>query len=100
MAKLSERERAVMEVELEKSKLNREKSMLVLNKALFLYFLFLFIGVIGFVNNYVTAFYLNTLIVLALVALILGTIPYISTMRKEEKNLNKLVLDLKKGGRR
>ena len=100
MGKISERERALIDLELEKSKLNREKSLLVLNKSLFLYFLFLFIGVIGFVNNYVSAGYLNLLIILALIALILGTLPYISTMRKEERNLNRLILNLKKGGRR
>ncbi len=100
VANLSERGKQIISLELERSKLNREKSLLILNKALFLYFLFLFIGVIGFVNNYISAMYLNVLIVLALVALVMGTLPYISIMRKEEIRLNKLILDLKKGGRK
>lgn len=100
MTKLTERENALINIELEKSKLNREKSMLILNKALFLYFLFLFIGVMGFINDYLSAAYLNVLIILALVALVVGTFPYINTMRKEERNLNRLILDLKKGGKK
>ena len=99
MAKLSERSKELIELELERSRLNREKSVLVLNKALFLYFCFLFVGVIGFVNNYVTTAYLNLLIILALVALIVGIFPYVSVMSKEEKRTDNLIASVKRGGK-
>ncbi len=99
MARLSEREKQLVDLELERSRLNREKSVLVLNKALFLYFCFLFVGVIGFVNNYISATYLNILIILALIALIMGIFPYVSVMYKEEKRLDKLIASLKRGGK-
>ncbi len=99
MAKLSEKQKELINLELERSRLNREKSVLILNKALFLYFCFLFVGVIGFVNGYITPTYLNILIVLALIALIIGIFPYISVMYKEEKKLDKLISIVKRGGK-
>jgi len=99
LAKLSEKSKELIGLELEKSRLNREKSVLVLNKALFLYFCFLFVGVIGFVNGYITAAYLNILIIFALVALIIGIFPYINVMSREEKRLNNLISNVKRGGK-
>jgi len=89
-------EQQIMELELEKSRLNREKSMLVLNKSLFIYFCFLFIGVIGFLNGYVSKTLLNILIIMGLLVLVIGTIPYIQTMKFEEHNLERLANKLKR----
>jgi len=89
-------EKAIIEVEVEKSRLNREKAMLVLNKSLFLYFCFLFVGIIGFINAYVSKTLLNILIVVGLVVLIIGTIPYVQTMKEEEKKLNSIIENLRK----
>ncbi len=87
----------VVNLVLEKSKLNREKSVLVLDKALLLYFSFLFVGVIGFVNGYLTVQLLNMLILMSFGVLIVGIAPYWITMRKEEKNLEALISEAKKG---
>ena len=89
-------EQQIITLELEKSRLNREKSMLLLNKSLFIYFCFLFVGVIGFLNNYVSKSLLNILILMVLLVLIIGTIPYIQTMKYEEKNLDRLANRLKR----
>jgi uncharacterized membrane protein (DUF485 family) len=88
-------EMKIIDLEMEKSKLNREKSLLVINKSLFLYFIFLFTGVIGFINGYVNTRTLNILIFMGLIVLVIGIVPYITTMRKEEKNLNSMIADLK-----
>ena len=96
MSKLSDVEKQIIDIELEKSRLNREKSILVLNKSLFLYFAFLFVAVIGFVNGYVSRTILNLLIVMGLLVLIIGTVPYIQTMHSEEKNLDMIVQGLKR----
>ncbi len=99
MARLSEKNKELIDLELEKSRLNREKSVMVLNKALFLYFCFLFVGIIGFINKYISAAYLNILIVLALIALIIGIFPYVNVMHKEERRLNQLISKIKRGGK-
>ena len=87
--RVSERESKILEIELEISKLNREKSVIVLNKAMFLYFLFIIVAVIGIVNGYKSFF--NVLIIMGLCVLVIGTYPYIKTMYDEEKRLHGLV---------
>lgn len=89
-------EEMVFQIVLEKSRINREKSTLVLNKALLLYFTFLFVGVIGFVFGYIQSFLLNVLIIMGLCVLIIGTLPFIKVMYDEEKKLDKLLDELKK----
>lgn len=86
----------VIHLEVEKSRLNREKSMLVMNKALILYFVFMFVAVLGFINNYIGRTMLNVLIIMGLIVLILGTVPYVRTMHLEEKRLNELIQKLTK----
>jgi len=85
----------MVDVVIEKSRINREKSMLVLNKSLLLYFTFLFVGVIGFVSGYVSKFLLNILILMGLCVLIIGTLPYIRIMHEEEVRLDNLLAELK-----
>jgi len=89
-------EKEIIEVEVEKSRLNREKAMLVLNKSLFIYFCFLFVGIIGFINAYVSKTLLNALIVVGLIVLIVGTVPYVQTMKEEEKKLNSIIENLRR----
>lgn len=88
--------RELIGLEVEKSRLNREKSMLVMNKSLILYFAFMFVAVLGFINNYIGRSMLNILIIMGLCVLIIGTVPYVKTMHSEEKRLNDLVLSLKR----
>jgi len=59
---LSPIDKEIIELELEKSRIDREKSMLVLNKGLFLYFSFLFVAVMGFINGFLSKDLLNILI--------------------------------------
>ena len=94
MKDITKNEEKVYEVIIEKSRLNREKSMLILNKALLLYFTFLFVGVIGFVYNYVNAIWLNVLIVMGLCVLIVGIMPYVRIIQAEEKRLDAMLKEL------
>ena len=89
-------QKEVIVIEVEKSRLNREKSMLVMNKSLILYFAFMFVAVLGFINGYINRTLLNVLIVMGLCVLIIGTIPYVKTMHSEEKRLNDLLQQTKK----
>lgn len=96
MVKLNPLTKEIIDLEVEKSRLNREKSMLVMNKGLILYFAFMFIAVIGFINAYLSQTLLNILIVMGLLVLIIGTVPYIKTMHEEEGRLNALIDGLRK----
>ena len=84
----------IFEMELEISKLKRDKSVFVLNKAIFLYFFFIFLGVLGLLTGYENVF--NILVILGLISIIVGSVPYISTMYYEEKNLKEMVDQLRK----
>lgn len=89
--KVSVSDEMVLALEIEKSKLNREKSLLLLDKSLLVYFAFLIIGIIGFINKYLDARYLNLMIVLSFGVLAVGLVPYMFTMTSEEKRLNTLI---------
>jgi uncharacterized membrane protein (DUF485 family) len=78
--------------------MNREKSLLVLDKALLLYFSFIFVGVIGFISGYLTVILLNTLIILSFGVLVVGVLPYLVTMTREEKRLKELINQEGRGG--
>ena len=96
MKTITPAQKEIIDLEVEKSRLNREKSMLVMNKGLILYFAFMFIAVIGFINGYLSQTLLNILIVMGLLVLIIGTVPYVKTMHEEEERLNNLIKGLKK----
>lgn len=86
-----ELEKQIIQLELERSRLNREKSMVILNKSVFLYFTFMFIGVVGFVNSYISSGLLNFFVVMGLVALIVGAMPYILAAQTEQKKLSSIL---------
>ena len=102
LGKLSARDQMLLSLEIEKSKLNREKSLLLLDKSLLMYFAFLIIGVIGFVNKLLDVRYLNIMIMLSFGVLAVGFVPYMLTMSSEERKLNELIRSChgskKKGG--
>src|SRR3989338_6357311 len=76
---------------LESSRMNREKSLLVLDKSLLMYFSFLFVGVVGFVGGYSDARFLYIIIFLSFGVLAIGIIPYVITMHNEEKRLKSML---------
>ncbi len=80
--------REVIYLEIEKSRINREKSRIVLNKSLSLYVLFMLVGVVGFVFDYIDSMMLNLLIIAGIIVLIMGTIPYLLVTHKEERKIN------------
>jgi hypothetical protein len=89
-------EEKIIDVQLEKSRLNREKSINLLNKGVLLYFSFTFLAIVGFINGYINHNFLNILITMGLCTLLIGTVPYLYNMRKEEKSLDNLYENLKK----
>ena len=83
-------------LELEKSKISREKASVVLNKGLTLYVAFLLVGIIGFANEYIDSFMLNVLVIAGIVVLVISTLPYVIIVHNEERWINKRLQELKK----
>jgi hypothetical protein len=85
----------IVYLEIEKSKICREKSKLIMDKSIGLYVIFMFIGVVGFIFNYIDSFMLNTLIFMGITVLVIGTVPYMITVHKEEKKIDSYIKELK-----
>ncbi|MAG16137.1 hypothetical protein CMO88_03685 [Candidatus Woesearchaeota archaeon] len=90
-AKTKEMSEIQTTIVLEHSRMNREKSLLVLDKSLLMYFSFIFVGVVGFVGGYMNSKFLNIMIVLSFGVLAVGIVPYLLTMHTEEKRLKSLM---------
>ena len=92
--KLSEAEKQIIMLKIEKVKLQREKSLLIVNKSVMLFFAFLAVAIIGLVNKIITTMQLNILIIIGVLALIVGILPYGIVARKEERELEKTIDEL------
>jgi hypothetical protein len=82
-------------VELEKSRMERERVILFLNKTFVFYFAYLATGLLGFINKFITPTFLNFMVISGLFVLVIGTIPFVRTMQKEEKKIDALLERLK-----
>jgi len=96
MAKKSDVDREITYLELERSRIDREKAKLVLNMGLVLYFGFLIAGVIGFAFQYIDSMFLNILVVSGIFILIVSTLPYLIIVHREERWIKLKLYKLKK----
>jgi ABC-type multidrug transport system permease subunit len=78
-------------VHLEQSRMNREKSLLLFDKSIIMYFAFIFVGVVGFVSGLFDNQFMTLMIVLSFGVLAIGTVPYIITMHTEEKRFKSIL---------
>ena len=92
--KLTDAEKQYIMLSIEKSKLNRERAMLILDKGILLFMAFIVLGVIGFLNNLINQLTLNILVVAGLCVLLLSVVPYTSIARKSERDIDKILRDL------
>jgi len=95
MPKKSENEE-ITYLELEKSRINREKAKIVVNMGLILYFGFLIVGIIGFALEYIDSLMLNVMVISGIVILIVSTLPYLIIIHNEEKWIDLKIFHLKK----
>ena len=95
MAKKSDVDMEVTYLEVEKSRINREKAKLALNMGLILYFGFLIVGVVGFSFDYIDSLLLNVLVICGIVILIVSTLPYLIIIHREERWINSRLSKLK-----
>ena len=94
--KLTESYKKVIELEIERLRLNREKSKLVLEKSIMLYFIMLIVGVIGLIYDYIDPTTLNMMIGAGFFILIIGAIPYMRVVAREENKIKEFIYELKK----
>ena len=93
---LSEKEKKLARLEIRKSKIKTSVAISALNKAVLVYFVFLVIGTIGFVNGYIHYTIMNLLIIAGILALVLGGVTFIITLARESKNMNQIIEGVKK----
>ena len=84
------------QLELERSRIKREKAALVLNKGLVLYLTFMVVGVVGFAFDYIDSSVLNFLVVAGIIILLLSTLPYVFIVHKEERWIKMRIWELTK----
>ena len=94
--RLSGNEKEVVYLEIEKARIEREKAQSVMNKGFALYFLFMVVGVFGFINEYLDSKMLNIIIIAGIVLMVIGAIPYMVFVSREEKLINSLLKKIKK----
>jgi len=88
-------QKEVIALEIEKSRIEREKAKIALDKSIVLYFVFMIVGVVGFSFNYLDSVLLNALVIAGIFILIIGTIPYLIIVSKEEKKIAGFLEQLK-----
>jgi len=93
---MAKEDKEILFLEIEKSRINREKSKAVLDKSFMLYFSFLLVGIVGFAGGFIESLVLKALVVAGIVILILGTIPYVMITSKEDKFINERLEKLRK----
>ncbi|MDD5086875.1 MAG: hypothetical protein PHV16_03920 [Candidatus Nanoarchaeia archaeon] len=89
--RLSEVEKQLIFILIEKSKLQRERSMSLLNKGFMTFIAFLVVAYLSKIGNLVSPVYTNILFVFGIVVLVVVTLTYITTLAREEKILNNLL---------
>jgi hypothetical protein len=92
--KISEAEKQIIMLKIERIRLQRERSSLILNKGVMLFFAFIAVAVIGLLNNIITAMQLNLLVIFGVAVLIISVIPYGLAASKEEKDLDDTIKEL------
>lgn len=93
-SKLSLKERQKIALQIEKSKMKRDKSVVILNRGLIVYFCIILMAVFGFVNNYLSRITLNVLIISAVLILTAASMPFIASMYRDEKDIEDMIKNL------
>ncbi|MBS3106534.1 hypothetical protein J4419_02615 [Candidatus Woesearchaeota archaeon] len=84
-----------LQLELEQSRMLREKARVILDKSTALYGLFMIVSLLGFFYDRITAQMLALLVAVGILILILGAVPYLVVTSKEERRIEKLLGDRK-----
>lgn len=89
--KLSEIEKQLIFILIEKSKIQRERSMAILNKGFLLFAAFIVIAYLGRFNEIISQIYINILFLVGITVLITSIVLYQGTISNEERNLDAIL---------
>jgi hypothetical protein len=89
--KLSEVEKQMIFIVVEKCKLSRERALSTLNKAFLLFALFIVLAFLSRTNNILSTSHLNLIFLLGICLLIIVTIYYQNSIKQEEKVLDEIL---------
>lgn len=87
-------ERADIKLKLEKLNIKRERSKVLMNRGLAIYFCLMVAAVVGFVNGFFSNDLLNIIALTAVFLLVLSAIPFIISMYNDEKEIDEIIKDL------
>ncbi|MEM4267654.1 MAG: hypothetical protein QXK37_02375 [Candidatus Woesearchaeota archaeon] len=93
---LSEIEQQYIMLSIERAKLRREQTMIILNKGLLLFFAFLVFAVILYMNYLINQTLFNLLVVAGIIVLGIAIVPYMNAVKEEEKKIESLISSLTK----
>ena len=89
--KISDIEKQMVFIIIEKSKIKRERSMIILNKGFLIFFAFIIITALVRLNEVIPQFYLNIVFLFGIGVLVIAVMLYHGVISEEEKNLDKLL---------
>jgi hypothetical protein len=96
MSSISPVERMLYRLKIEESGLRLNNSVTVFDKSILLYFFFLFVGVIGFINGFITIRLLYFLVISGIIVLIIGLVPYVKHASGQSILINDMISKLEK----
>jgi hypothetical protein len=96
MSLLSPVEKMLYRLKVEESRLRLHNSITVFDKSIILYFFFLFVGVIGFINSFISINLLYALVICGIFVLLIGLIPYVKNATAQSDLIENLIHDLEK----
>ena len=89
--KLSDIEKQMIFILVEKSKIKRERSMIILNKGFLIFFAFIIIAALVKLNDVIPQIYISLLFLFGIVVLTVAVMLYHGVISEEEKNLDELL---------
>ncbi len=89
--KLSEMEKQVIFILIEKAKIERERSMALLNKGFFIFLFFILLAFIQRLNDPGSSIYVYILFIFGMIMFIIIVITYYSSLSNEKKTLDNLL---------
>ncbi len=81
-------------LKIEKARMSREESKLILDKGITMYLLFLLISVVGLITRYLELTNFLILICMAFLVLIVTSLPYLRNITIEKKDFDNLIKEV------
>jgi len=80
-----------MDMKIERARLNRQQSTLIIDKGIIMYLAFLSIAIFGLISNYFTISNFFLLVLVAFSVLAITSLPYLTSIMAEKKELDSVI---------